>query len=267
MPRASRHFLPGHVWHITHRCHKQQFLLKFARDRRQWLHWLFEARKRYGLCVLNYVVTSNHIHLLVRDQGKGEIARSMQLVEGCTARQFNNRKCRTGAYWEDRYHATAIESGEHLARCMVYIDLNMVRAGVVEHPAEWAHNGYNEIFTPPCRYHLIEIEELTQLLGFKHVDRMRATYRQWVQEALDKSKLVRESQWSESIAVGHPDFLESIRQELYPDIPGRHITEHNGTYQLSEESAAYWLNFTAKNGTLRQEESQNKTKSIMPIVG
>jgi hypothetical protein len=33
MPRANRYFLPGHIWHITHRCHQKKFLLKFARDR------------------------------------------------------------------------------------------------------------------------------------------------------------------------------------------------------------------------------------------
>ena len=33
MPRAKRHRLAGQVWHITQRCHRQQFLLKFARDR------------------------------------------------------------------------------------------------------------------------------------------------------------------------------------------------------------------------------------------
>ncbi len=55
MPRANRHFLTGHVWHITHRCHQKQFLLKFARDRRRYLHWVFEAKKRFGLSVLNYV--------------------------------------------------------------------------------------------------------------------------------------------------------------------------------------------------------------------
>ena len=38
--------------------------------------------------------------------------------------RFNQRKTRKGAYWEDRYHATAVESGEHLARCRVYIDTN-----------------------------------------------------------------------------------------------------------------------------------------------
>ena len=62
MARAKRHFIPGYIWHITHRCHKREFLLKFARDRRRWLYWLYQAKKRYGLTILNYMVTSNHIH-------------------------------------------------------------------------------------------------------------------------------------------------------------------------------------------------------------
>ncbi len=59
MPRANRHHIPGQVWHITHRCHEKEFLLKFSRDRRRWLHWLFEAKKRYGLQIFNYTITSN----------------------------------------------------------------------------------------------------------------------------------------------------------------------------------------------------------------
>jgi hypothetical protein len=55
MVRANRHYIPGQVWHITHCCQKKEFLLKFARDRRRWHHWLFEARKRFGLQVLNYM--------------------------------------------------------------------------------------------------------------------------------------------------------------------------------------------------------------------
>src|SRR5262249_49363627 len=56
MPRANRHFLSGHVWHITHRCHEKKFLLKFARDRRRYLRWVFEAKKRFGLSVLDYSI-------------------------------------------------------------------------------------------------------------------------------------------------------------------------------------------------------------------
>lgn len=58
MPRGNRHFLPRQVWHITHRCHQQAFLLKFARDRQHYLRWLFEVKKRFwALC------TQLHGHL------------------------------------------------------------------------------------------------------------------------------------------------------------------------------------------------------------
>ena len=98
----------------------------------------YDARKRYGLTILNYMVTSNHIHLLAVEGEEGTaIARAMQLVAGRTGQQFNQRKNRRGAYWEDRYHATAVESGEHLQRCMSSIDLNMCRAGVEREPGGW----------------------------------------------------------------------------------------------------------------------------------
>jgi len=73
MPRANRFYHPGYVWHITHRCHKKEFLLKFDKDKKRWIYWLFEAKKRYGLCVLNCMVTSNHIHLLVYEAKAGTI--------------------------------------------------------------------------------------------------------------------------------------------------------------------------------------------------
>lgn len=67
MPRANRYYTSGHIWHITHRCHKRDFLLKFEKVRKLWIKWLFEAKMRYKVSVLNYIVTSNHIHLLVSD--------------------------------------------------------------------------------------------------------------------------------------------------------------------------------------------------------
>jgi putative transposase len=83
---------------------------------------LFEAKKRYGLQVLNFIVTSNH--LLAIDGGDREVlSRSLQLVASRTGQECNQRKNRKGAFWEDRYHATAIEGGEHFVRCMVYINL------------------------------------------------------------------------------------------------------------------------------------------------
>jgi len=195
------------VWHITHRCHDKAFLLKFERDRRRWKHWLFQACKRYGLSVLNYIATSNHIHLLIRDTGRGAIARSMQLTAGRVAQEYNRRKSRKGAFWEDRYFATAVATDRHLIQCLVYIDLNMVRAGVVGHPSLWAVSGYNDIQSPPQRYRIIDYPALCQLMGLSSLNALSAHHQEWVADALSKGQFEREPKWTERSAVGPEDFV------------------------------------------------------------
>jgi putative transposase len=94
MARAKRHYIPDHVWHITHRCHKRDFLLKFAKDRRRWIEWLYQAKKRFPhLCVLDYMVTSNHIHLLLFDRGgRNVIPDSIKLVASRTGQELKEKK-------------------------------------------------------------------------------------------------------------------------------------------------------------------------------
>jgi hypothetical protein len=87
----------------------------------------------------------------------------MQLIAGRTAQEYHRRKNRHGAFWEARYHATAIRADDHLHQCVVYIDLDMVRAGVVKHPREWENSGYREIQKPPSRYGIIDLLELNAL--------------------------------------------------------------------------------------------------------
>ncbi len=72
----------------------------------------------------------------------------MQLITGRTAQDYNTRKQRRGAFWKDRYYATAIDTNTYLFRCMVYIDSNMVRTGAVSHPTLWDVTGYTEIQSP-----------------------------------------------------------------------------------------------------------------------
>ena len=109
MARANRHFISGYIWHITHRCHKKEFLLKLVRDKQKWKYWLFQSKKRYELSILNYMVTSNHIHLIVTDNDNNNetIPKSIQLIAGRTGQEYNQRKKRKGAFWEDRYHAVS----------------------------------------------------------------------------------------------------------------------------------------------------------------
>jgi len=66
MPRASRHYMPGYGWHLTHRCHKKEFLPKLAGDRLRYLQWLFQAKKRYGLSVLKRLMAISAAQAVVQ---------------------------------------------------------------------------------------------------------------------------------------------------------------------------------------------------------
>jgi putative transposase len=247
MARAKRHFIPGHIWHLTHRCHKHEFLLKFSKDRHRYLQWLYQAKKRYRLSILNYIVTSNHVHLLVVDTGKGVvISKSMQLVVGRTGQEYNQRKNRKGAYWEDRYHATAVENGDHLARCIAYIDANMVRAGVVSHPSMWPFSGYNEIQGPRRKNILIDYESLQGLVGARSYDEFRRAHKAWIDDYLGNGAKCCQSEWTDSIAVGSKPFIEKVKMQMGFKAKGRNVIECGEGYHLREEAAPYIALFGAE---------------------
>jgi len=255
MARANRHHLPGYVWHITHRCHKKEFLLKFEKDKKRWINWLFEAKKRFGLCILNYTVTSNHIHLLVYDSKEDIIPKSIQLIAGRTGREYNIRKNRKGAFWEDRYHATAVQSNDHLIRCLAYIDLNMVRAGVVQHPLEWEFGGYTEIQNPKQRYTIINHHELGSLLGIKDSVQLLELHRQWVEEILKSRSNKRDAKWTESIAVGDKEFVFEAKAKLGAKAIGRKASGENSSYELRESQIPYSNLFAPEKCMLSFENS------------
>ncbi len=260
MPRANRHFLPGYAWHLTHRCHTQEYLLKFARDRQLWRHWLFEARKRYGLCVLNYIATSNHIHLLVQDTGDDAIAMSMQLIAGRTAQAYNQRKERKGAFWEDRYHATAVQTDDHLARCLVYMDLNMVRAGVVAHPRDWQWSGYHELMHPPQRYAITDQAKLMALLGITSLGDLQHTRDQWITDRLGEGQVTREAGWTQSLALGSADFVEDVKEKLGITAKARRIIERDGVHVLKEPAVSYAIDCDAENAVPSNNRPSNSAE-------
>jgi putative transposase len=256
MPRANRCFLPGHIWHITHRCHKKDFLLKFAQTRQRYTYWLLQARRRFDVEILNYTITSNHVHLIVRGGGGSQgIPGLMQLVAGRTGQEYNARKQRKGAFWEDRYHATAIETGSYLHRCLLYVDFNMVRAGVVKHPQEWVHGGYHEIQGRKRRNTIINLPALMEALDIDSVEALRTAHREWVAEALREEVLARRGLWSESVAVGSEVFTLATQAALGVKGRRREVVTGDDVWVLREEEAGYGADFWGKNRPIAQNNA------------
>ncbi|MCL5097334.1 MAG: transposase [Candidatus Omnitrophica bacterium] len=211
----------GGVFHITHRCHNREFLLKFARDRNVYREKLREHLKKFRVWLLDYCITSNHGHILIDAEDRLEVSRFMQEVASEFAREYNRRKGRENAFWGDNFHATLVECGRHQWECHCYIALNMIRCGVVKHPREWEWLGYHEIMGLRRRYRLIDLDRLCWRLGAGNLEEVRRNLEASLAERIARDRMEREPRWTESLAVGSAGFVEKIK----PLILSRQQTE------------------------------------------
>jgi putative transposase len=69
----------------------------------------------------------------------------MREIKDGFARFYNRRHNRRGYFWGDRFKSVIVENGETLINCLAYIDLNPLRAGLVERPEQYRWNslGYH----------------------------------------------------------------------------------------------------------------------------
>lgn len=137
MARLARLTLPGYPHHIIQRGNNRQPIFAAAADYGTLLGMLDEAARKFGVDLHAYVLMSNHFHLLATPASSDGIPQMMQALGRGYVRYFNRCQQRTGTLWEGRYRSTLIQAERYLLACMVYIDLNPVRAGMVGEPTEY----------------------------------------------------------------------------------------------------------------------------------
>ena len=137
MARLPRLTVPGYPHHVIQRGNNRQPIFAETADYEALLGLLEEHAGREKVAIHAYVLMSNHFHLLATPDTAEGIPRMMQAVGRQYVRYFNQRQARTGTLWEGRYRSTLIQAERYLLACMVYIDLNPVRAGLAANPAEY----------------------------------------------------------------------------------------------------------------------------------
>jgi putative transposase len=198
-----------------------------------------EKLARFDVSVLDYCLTRNHVHLLVDAQDKREVSGFMREVAGEFARQYNRRKGRINAVWGDNFHATLVDSGGYLWQCLTYIELNMVRCGVVAHPSQWEWLGYHEIMGRRRRYRLLDLERLCWRMGTSSLEEVRRNLEAKLGEMIKLAELRRQPCWTESLAVGEPAFLERVRPLILSRRETEIVEEGAGLWSLREAGVPY----------------------------
>ena len=142
MARQPRFILPGHPHHVIQRGNNKAVIFCSDEDYRFYLEKLVELSARFGCGIHAYVLMTNHVHLLVTPASEDSISKMMQSLGRYYVQYFNYMYKRTGTLWEGRYKATLIDSEHYLLTCMRYIELNPVRAGMVDDPGQYPWSSF-----------------------------------------------------------------------------------------------------------------------------
>ena len=142
MARQPRFFAPGIPLHVTQRGNNRGNIFVRSGDYRFFSDCLLEASRTHGVAIHAYVLMTNHIHLLATPSDVAALPRVLQSVGRRYVQHFNRSYSRTGTLWDGRYRAAAVDSERYFLTCMRYIELNPVRAGIVDHPGRYRWSSY-----------------------------------------------------------------------------------------------------------------------------
>ncbi len=149
MPRRPRIHLDNIPLHIVQRGHNREPCFFAEEDYRSYLHWLGETE-----CALHaYVLMTNHVHLLLTPKQAEAVPRLLISLGRRYVQYVNRTYRRTGTLWDSRYKSSLVQAETYLLTCQRYIELNPVRAAMVEDPAHYRWSSYraNGLGQPDAR--------------------------------------------------------------------------------------------------------------------
>ena len=213
MPRKARVVVPNTPHHIVQRGHNRQVVFVERQDYHYYLQNLREWKEKLTCKIYAYCLMTNHIHLIV-DPGEDpdNLALLMKRVTGRQTRLVNYLEKRTGSLWEGRYKSSPIETNEYLLACCRYVEMNPVRAGMVDIPEQYDWSSYRAK-VGMAENDMLDMDPVYLGLG-ETAEKRRVRYAEWVHADIPKHEinLIRNALQRGQL-TGNPRFVDEVERK------------------------------------------------------
>jgi putative transposase len=212
MGRSPRLFVPGFAHHIVQRGHNRNAVFVEDADYSFYLDNLIEWKTHYNVDVYAYCLMTNHVHLILVPNNQGDsISRLMRRLSARQGRRVNRLEERIGTLWSGRFKSSVIDTDNYLLACLRYVELNPVRAGIVNWPEDYRWSSYTQRIGI-CGNIWIDEDPVTKLLG-NTTAAWRSAYARYVQEIVPgaETKLIRKAAARNQL-TGSNRFVDEIER-------------------------------------------------------
>ncbi len=143
MPRRRRLIPVDAAVHIMCRGNNKQNVLFRDRDKEHYHSLLDKFRDENRITIFHYCLMSNHVHLIVWLNHKSHLSRFMKQVNLSFFVYYKRRYDYCGHLWQGRFKSNIVDTDSYLLQCGKYIELNAVRANIVNFAEEYSYSSYN----------------------------------------------------------------------------------------------------------------------------
>ena len=177
MARLPRFSPPEIPQHVIQRGNNRSICFACEQDYYAYANWLKQYSIENHVAIHAWVFMTNHVHLLVTPKDWEGVSMMMQALGRRYVRYFNYRYRRTGTLWEGRFKSCLVQSENYLLQCYRYIELNPVRARMVEYPSKYKWSSYQcnglgvetDLCTPHPEYLRLERSKEQRLQAYRNL--------------------------------------------------------------------------------------------------
>lgn len=142
MPRRPRICPAGMPQHVIQRGNNRQVCFQDLSDFATYSMYLTRYQEKFEVDIHAWVFMTNHTHLLVTPKTDDGLSAFMKSIGQSYAQYYNARYERTGGLWEGRFKSCLVDTEEYFLQCQRYIELNPVKAGMVDYAGEYQWSSY-----------------------------------------------------------------------------------------------------------------------------
>lgn len=205
MPRPLRITVSNLPFHVLDRGNNRQVVFREDEDFIYFLKLLKRYKKELKFRLYHFCLMPNHIHLVIEPTITGSLPKIMMRLTLAYSSYFNKKYGGVGHVWQGRYKSSLLDKEDYFIWCGLYVELNPVRAKLVERPEDWRWSSFRF-------YAFGEINPLME--GLIDVD---PYYLQLGNNPQEQQKRCREN----IEGVMKEDFLKNIRKQLDEGVFGK----------------------------------------------
>ncbi len=197
-----------HVYHVLTRGNNRQDVFEDEEDFRKYLELLLRYKEKYKLKLYHYVLMTNHVHLVIEpSESGGSLSEIIKGINLAYAQHYKRKYSHTGHLWQDRYKSIIISKDEYLLACGSYVELNPVRAKMVEAPREYRWSSYRTY--AHGRKDMLVDEHPVYLQLSEDEGERKNKYKEFVRGML-KAKKAMKGEMERRIIYGNKTFVQEM---------------------------------------------------------